>query len=155
MTDFAKALDAYVRFYDALSPETLPEIDKIFTPDARFCDPFNDVHGPDKIRRVFQDMFETVGRPEFKVTDSAWSESAPDQCYIRWIFKYRPRYMKNRSRSEGEPITVEGMSAVRFAPDGRVAAHIDYWDAARGLWEHVPVIGSVLRWLRGRVRIKD
>ena len=42
--------------------------------------------------------------------------------------------------------TVEEL--LKLAPDGRVRWHRDYWDAAGELYEKLPVIGAVMRWLR-------
>jgi hypothetical protein len=32
----------------------------------------------------------------------------------------------------------------------RVAVHRDYWDAAEELYEKLPVVGSLMRWLKKR-----
>jgi hypothetical protein len=32
----------------------------------------------------------------------------------------------------------------------RVAVHRDYWDAAEELYEKLPVVGGVMRWLKKR-----
>jgi hypothetical protein len=37
------------------------------------------------------------------------------------------------------------MSRVRFDAGGRVVLHQDYWDSASGLFEHVPVLGGLIR----------
>jgi steroid delta-isomerase len=34
--------------------------------------------------------------------------------------------------------------------DGRIAQHRDYWDAAEELYEKLPVIGGLMRWMRRR-----
>jgi hypothetical protein len=47
---------------------------------------------------------------------------------------------------------IRGASHVRFASDGRVAYHRDYWDAAEELYEKLPVVGSLMRWLKTRAR---
>lgn len=38
-----------------------------------------------------------------------------------------------------------GMTHLRFDEDGRVVLHQDFWDAAGGLYEHLPLIGAVVR----------
>ena len=38
----------------------------------------------------------------------------------------------------------------RFAADGRVAYHRDYWDPAEGIYEKLPWIGGLFRWIRRR-----
>ncbi len=141
-----EGLIRYVKFFEALTPASLKDIDAYYAPDARFKDPFNNVRGTEKIAAVFDDMFKMVGQPESKVTDTAWSAASPDTAYIRWTFDYKVR-------GKGAPMSVDGMTRVVFAPDGRVAEHIDYWDAAQGMYEHLPLIGGVLRWIRGRIQI--
>ena len=38
-----------------------------------------------------------------------------------------------------------------LADDGRITLHRDYWDAAEELYEKLPVIGTLMRWLRRRL----
>jgi steroid Delta-isomerase len=137
-----EALARYIRFFETLTPGSLDDIETLFATDASFRDPFNDVRGAGKIRKVFEDMFEAVGQPQFRVTETAWS--GQNLAFMRWIFTYR-------IGGRGAPVRVEGMSAVELHPDGRIASHIDYWDAAHGLYEHLPVIGWVLRALRRKI----
>ena len=40
-----------------------------------------------------------------------------------------------------------GASALRFAADGRVTYHRDYWDAAGELYAKLPLVGPLLRFL--------
>ena len=48
---------------------------------------------------------------------------------------------------------IHGSSHLRFAHDGRVAYHRDYWDAAEELYETLPLLGSLLRWIKRRLRV--
>ena len=142
-----EALERYANFYETLTRESLNELPRFFHKDARFKDPFNDVTGIDKIRLVFEDMFKTIGQPQFKVIDMAWSNAEDGSAFMLWTFKYQ-------IRGRGLPVTVNGMSAMILSTDGKVRSHIDYWDAAQGLYEHLPVIGTLLRWIRKRVEVR-
>jgi hypothetical protein len=46
---------------------------------------------------------------------------------------------------------IHGATHLRFAPDGRIAYHRDYWDAANELYAKLPLIGPVMRWLRRKL----
>ena len=46
--------------------------------------------------------------------------------------------------------TIRGATHLRFAADGRVNLHRDYWDAAEELYEKLPVLGGVMRFLKQR-----
>ena len=43
-----------------------------------------------------------------------------------------------------------GASQLVFDAQGRVVLHRDYWDAAEELYEKLPVVGSLMRWLKRR-----
>ena len=44
------------------------------------------------------------------------------------------------------------MTHVRFDDQGRVLFHQDYWDAGSVVYERVPVLGSLVRFVKARVR---
>jgi hypothetical protein len=45
---------------------------------------------------------------------------------------------------------IRGGSHLKYATDGRIALHRDYWDAAEELYEKLPGLGSLMRWLKRR-----
>jgi ketosteroid isomerase-like protein len=131
------------QFFETLSPATIErELEAVYAPDARFKDPFNDVHGAAAIREVFAHMYEQVEAPRFVITEAVCEG---DQAFLTWDFRFRLR-----KRGDGGQ-TIRGATHIQFAPDGRVAAHRDYWDAAEELYEKLPLLGSVMRALKRRV----
>ncbi len=127
--------------FEALQQADVPRLAEIYTADARFKDPFNEVQGQAAIQRIFEHMFESLDGPRFVILDAVVQG---DQCFLRWDFNFR---MKRFSR---EPQTIRGGSHLRLAADGRISEHRDYWDAAEELYEKLPVIGSLMRWLKAR-----
>jgi steroid delta-isomerase len=47
---------------------------------------------------------------------------------------------------------VHGATHLRFAPDGRIRSHRDYWDAAGELYAKLPVLGVLMRMVQRRLR---
>jgi limonene-1,2-epoxide hydrolase len=133
---------AYAAAWERLSPDTLPALGALFADDVRFRDPFNDVRGRDAALAVFRDMFERVEEPRFTVFDIAASDEA---AYLKWRMTFRLL---------GKPASIEGMSEIRFAADGRVSSHVDHWDAAGQLYEKLPGLSVPMRWLRRRLSAK-
>lgn len=138
MTDTTR-LDAYVQFFEELSPETLDSLAQVTAPEVRFSDPFNDVRGRDAMRAVLADMFRKLGRPRFIVTHRAWDD---DTAFLRW---------RMEARAFGGPWTVEGMSEVRFDQDGLVREHVDHWDSGTQVYARLPVLGALIRMIRRRI----
>ena len=127
--------------FEALSPGDLERLGAYYTEDARFKDPFNEVQGLPAIRAVFAHMFVALEAPRFVVTEAIVQD---DQCFLVWDFLFRFR------RFSREPQTVRGGSHLKFAPDGRVVLHRDYWDTAEELYEKLPAVGALMRWLKRR-----
>lgn len=134
--------ERYRDFLETLSLETLDRLADHVTPDVRFKDPFNDVEGVDAMTRVFRHMFANVDDIRFTVHHSM---ASGDTGFMSWRFQ---------GMLSGKLWTFEGTSVLRFAPDGRVAEHIDYWDAAGEFYERFPVIGWLLAALRRRLAVR-
>lgn len=126
-------LDALTRFYQELTPESLARLAELYAEDAWFKDPFNEVRGIEAIRRIFAHMFERVEEPRFVVTERLADDRS---AMLVWEFRY------------GKGQRIRGVSHLRFAADGRVAYHRDYWDAAEELYAKLPVLGALMRGLR-------
>lgn len=107
--------------------------------DARFKDPFNDVRGIAEIRRVFAQITTQVEVPSFGVTHAVCQG---DNAFLTWDFGFQMKRWR-----QGEQV-IQGASHLRFATDGRVVYHRDYWDAAAELYEKLPVLGILMRWLK-------
>jgi ketosteroid isomerase-like protein len=134
---------AVVQFFETLKLVSLAGLDRVYTEDARFKDPFNDVQGMPAIRAVFEHMFATLIDPRFTVLDAV---TEGDQAFLTWDFSFR-------RRRGGAALRIHGATHLRFAADGRVALHRDYWDAAEELYAKLPVLGALMRWLQKRLAV--
>ena len=128
--------------FESLTPQSVAGLDRIYAPDARFIDPFNDVQGLVQIQAIFRHMFETLEQPRFTITGSVVE---PHQCFLLWDFQFRFRSFRRDVAQ-----TIAGTSHLHFDAQGLIDMHHDYWDAAHGLYQQMPVIGPLMRWLRRR-----
>jgi limonene-1,2-epoxide hydrolase len=135
-------LARYCALFAALRPEDLVRLPDFFVPEVRFKDPFNDVRGVAAVQAVFAHMFAVTEAPRFEILEQAASGATG---FVRWRFRFAPRGRPQAQR------TIEGVSRVVIAADGRVAEHVDYWDPVEGLYDDLPVLGPVLRLLRRRL----
>ncbi len=140
------ALHAVVEFFEHLQPSDLARLDAIYTADAQFKDPFNEVQGVAAIAQIFAHMFDNLDAPRFVITQQVQQGA---QCFLTWDFIFNLR-----SVNAGQPLCVRGASHLVLREEAgkwRVAVHRDYWDAAEELYEKLPVVGSLMRWLKRRV----
>lgn len=142
-TGIADVAKRWADFFESLTPDRLEDIASLCHADVRFKDPFNDVHGVNKVRQVFEHMFDTVDCPGFTVTDIAVSGRT---AYLRWNFTFLPK-----GRTDEWSIT--GMSEVLFDPDLKVVSHIDHWDAGEQFYARLPLLGWLIRRIRARLSV--
>jgi steroid Delta-isomerase len=136
------AVDRIVALFEAMTPGDVHRLHAYYRPDAWFKDPFNEVRGLAGVQRVFAHMFEALDQPRFCVTTRIVQGA---ECFLAWEFRFGLR----RGRADRQ-LLVRGGSHLKLADDGRIAWHRDYWDAAEELYEQLPVLGSLMRWLKRR-----
>ncbi len=136
------AVEKIVVFFETLSPQSVERFGQFYTEDAYFKDPFNEVRGLPAIQQIFAHMYTALHEPRFVVTGRIVEG---EQVFLSWDFHFRFRNF----RSE-QPQTIRGATHLRLAADGRIRSHRDYWDAAEELYEKLPVVGGLMRWLKRR-----
>ncbi len=139
----AADLERLARFFEQLTPADLGCIDALYAPHARFKDPFNEVQGVVAITQIFRHMFESLHEPRFVVTQRMLQGR---EAFLCWDFVFRFKSFRSH-----EPQTIRGATQLRFDEQGRVELHRDYWDAAEELYEKLPLVGGLMRWLKNRV----
>lgn len=138
--DVAERVQTLVQFFEQLQRSDLPRLSDLYADQAYFKDPFNEVRGLAQIERIFAHMYEALDQPHFVVTEQILQGR---QCFLVWEFRFR---FKRLDRSSWQ--VVRGSSHLRLDEQGLVYYHRDYWDAAEELYEKIPGLGSLMRWLR-------
>jgi steroid Delta-isomerase len=134
-------LKPFVDYFEQLKPEDLPQLGRFYAPGVRFKDPFNEVTGLEAVAGIFGHMFDNLDGPRFEVRDLIVQG---DQAFLSWDFVFRMR------RFNRELQRIRGGSHLRFGSEGLITEHRDYWDAAEELYEKLPVLGGLMRWLKKR-----
>jgi hypothetical protein len=100
------------------------------------------VTGVPAIQHIFAHMFVTLKQPRFVVTQQVCQGA---QCFLTWEFRfYFPSY------KVGQEQVILGASHLVLGANGLITVHRDYWDAQE-LYEKLPLVGSLMRWLKARV----
>ena len=90
-------------------------------------------------RAVFDHMYSVCNDPAFDITDIAHSKQA---SYLRWRMTGK---LKSWPYTD---LNFEGMTEVRCDTNGLITHHIDHWDSASQLLQHLPIIGLFTRVIR-------
>ncbi|WP_269533298.1 nuclear transport factor 2 family protein [Chitinimonas sp. BJYL2] len=128
-----------VAWFEQLTPASLASIDQVYASQARFVDPFNQLIGIDRVAQVYAHMFATLTGPRFIVDERVVRGRT---AFLVWRFEFG---------LNGKPRSIQGGTHLTLDEQGLISSHVDYWDAAAQVYEHVPVLGSLLRWIKRRL----
>jgi hypothetical protein len=84
-------------------------------------------------------MFENVADIKFTVLNFSHNDKT---CFMDWNFT---------GVLDGKAWSFDGASVITLTLNGQVSEHIDYWDAAQNFYERLPIIGSLLAWVRRKI----
>lgn len=139
-TSIDVTVERLVQFFENLKQDDLPRLPEMYAPNARFKDPFNEVQGLKAIEHIFAHMFVSLDSPSFLITERIVQGR---QCFLVWDFRFRFKRFDTTNWQ-----TVRGGTHLIFNDESLVTIHRDYWDAAEELYEKLPVIGRLMRWLK-------
>jgi len=141
--DIEQTAKNYAKFFESISQETpMQDYAQVFDENIYFEDPFQKVIGLAKVYHIFQHMYETLYRPHFIVDEIVFNKNS---TYLHWNFTYQ-------LKPTGEIQKFTGVSRVQFLETGKALSHVDYWDAAENVYEKVPLLGSILRRIKQRIK---
>ncbi|MBL8517135.1 MAG: nuclear transport factor 2 family protein [Betaproteobacteria bacterium] len=138
-----KTIDELVTYFETLTADSVVRMNEFYTEDAYFRDPFNEVNGLANIRPIFAHMYVAMHEPKFVILERVVQG---DSVVLTWDFTFRIKRLKPDFTRK-----IHGLSLLKLAPDGRVRWHRDYWDAAGELYEQLPLVGALMRWLKRRL----
>jgi hypothetical protein len=116
---------------------------EVYAPDAYLNDNLVALRGAEAIGGYFALTARRISALRLTMLDVA--HSGPDY-FVRWRMVVEAPAIRG-----GQPLVSYGVTHFRFASDGRILLHKDFWDAGTGLYEHLPVVGTALRRVRAAV----
>ena len=127
-------------YFETLTPENVSALKDYYSETARFKDPFNEVVGVPAIQKIFEHMFVSLEKPHFVITGQVIEG---DQAFLTWEFRFRFKRFDTQTDQ-----VVLGTSHLVLDAQQRISMHRDYWDVAEELYEKLPWLGGLMRWLK-------
>ncbi|ADG93285.1 conserved hypothetical protein [Arcobacter nitrofigilis DSM 7299] len=142
--NFKQHAQNYALFFENLNRDLdINDYRIIFSEDIYFEDPFQKINDLSSLIKIFNHMYETLEEPSFNVTEIITKENI---SYLRWIFKYKT------SKISKEYELFMGVSRVEFSSKGKVVSHIDYWDSGVNIYEKVPVLKYIIKYIKNKLK---
>ena len=133
------ALGHFRALFNELDKGNLNKLSEVYSEDICFQDPLETVHGLDELTRYFAGAYANVISCRF---DFGETIVQGEFAAVPWVMHLRHKRIR-----KGREVQVRGISHLEIR-DGMVCYHRDYFDAGEMLYENLPVIGRVIRWIK-------
>lgn len=132
-------LERFQELFNSLDAGNLSTLSSVYSDSVKFQDPLSSVSGLDHLTRYFAGAYANVVSCQFDFGDPV---IAGGKVAIPWVMRLRHKRIRR-----GREIRVDGMSNLVIY-NGKVTHHRDYFDAGQLLYEHLPLVGRVIRSIR-------
>jgi ketosteroid isomerase-like protein len=119
-------------------------LDSFYCCDAVFVDPITQVNGLSAIQKHFQATQKGLTFCHFTFDSRSF---ANDAVFLTWMMAF-----KHPKVNGGALIELEGISRLVLDPaSGLIQHHQDYYDLGAMLYEHLPLLGRLIKSLKRRL----
>lgn len=136
----AHTLEAFMGLFAGMGADRPGDLASVYHRNIRFTDPFTTVSGLAALENYFANAYANVIDCRFTFSDTLRDGN---QLCLGWTMHLRHRRIRG-----GRQIDVEGISLLTVQ-QGKVVRHRDYFDIGELLYEHLPLVGRIIRWIRG------
>ena len=136
-----RRIQAFIKLYDQLDDGSLDkQIAEVYAEKIYFNDTLVIIHDRQNLLKYLKHTQQQLDSIKFEVLGV--HDSGKDS-YVRWL-------MQTKFKAIGQDIDIKsiGISHLRFNADNKIIVHQDYWDSMQGFYQHLPIIGGVLRWIK-------
>lgn len=131
-------------FYNKSSKEDMSLVTQFYHPEAEFIDPVGSMKGAENLKAYYTHLYQNVKSINFD-----FSKFYQDGNTVIAIWKMN---LQTDNLNGGELVSVDGNSVIVFDAQGKAISHRDYFDLGAMVYEHIPVLGYVVRSVKGRLK---
>ncbi|WP_110603365.1 MULTISPECIES: nuclear transport factor 2 family protein [Salinicola] len=137
-----ESLTHFCTLFQPLTSSGLPALEECYSDDVDFADPLHRHVGRDNLMAYYADLMEGVRHCHFEFHDRQLLGAT---SFLTWTMELaHPRLRGGRN------ISVAGCSHLQWQGQ-RVCRHRDYFDVGAMLYEHLPVVGWMVKGVKKRL----
>lgn len=129
-------------FYNTSNKDNLVEkVAAFYDEGVKFTDPVGTIEGSKNLTDYLAHMYDNLISIHFDMHET---QRQGNTVFATWTMKVR-----HKTLNSGEEIVVDGVSHINFI-GGKAVYHRDYFDLGAMIYEHVPVLGGLTRWVKSK-----
>lgn len=135
-------LERFASFYSEFGGENTAKLDELYDQNSVFRDPVHEIFGVDALSEYFRGLSAQLQHCRFEFHSHF---QVGNKAFLSWTMHY-----SHKRLGGGKNLRLEGATEVHFS-HGKVQLHADYYDMGAMLYEHLPLIGPVVKGLKSRL----
>lgn len=139
----ASNLERSKQFFTQLGANTMHLVDDFYDPKVVFQDPIHRLEGIAALKAYYQRLYSNVTSIRFEYGSGVESESVVS---LEWRM-----FLKTPAIMGGKEFTVDGISIIKFSAAGKAIEHRDYFDMGEFVYERIPVLSYIIKYIKGRL----
>ena len=140
MTTDSILIERFKSQFRILHEADLSRLRELYSERILFKDPVHEIRGLVELEDYFASLCSDLSDCRFEYLDEIVGDNS---AYIKWMMHFKHPRLGNRL------ISVRGVSNLKFSD--RIDFHEDFYDMGAMLYEQLPLLGNVTRWLRLRL----
>jgi len=140
MNTYTTLIERFKTYFKLLHEADLSKLREIYAEQVVFKDPVHEMRGLVELEDYFTSLCSDLSECRFEYLDEIVTEQS---AYVKWIMHFKHPRLGNRL------ISVRGVSHLKLGD--KIEYHEDFYDMGAMLYEQLPLLGNVTRWLRLRL----
>jgi hypothetical protein len=133
-------IERFKTYFRVLHESDLSQLRHLYSDQVLFKDPVHEIRGLVELEDYFTTMCGDLTDCRFEYLDELVTDQA---ACVKWVMHFKHPRLGNRL------ISVRGVSHLKISD--KIDYHEDFYDMGAMLYEQLPLLGSVTRWLRLRL----
>lgn len=133
-------IDQFLTNINSLDYENVKDVlQATYTEDVKFVDPVKTINGLDDLTKYFENLYKRVNKCHFSLSNYLLNTHNHS---LEWVM-----CLQHQNISNSDEILLDGASFIQFSGD-KICYHRDYYDLGALVYEHIPILGSVIKKVR-------
>ncbi len=132
-------LQTFVEVYTELGTDNLDSLNRVYHPDVQFIDPIHQVNDRKTLLNYVNQLYSQIISCGF-VIDHTFESG--QEATVYWTMTLSHNKLNGK-----KPFVVQGHSHIKGRED-KVIYHRDYLDLGSMVYEHIPLLGLIIRTIK-------
>jgi len=129
----------FVNYFENLDPNSIDGLDSFYAVNVHFQDPVHEISGLDSLKAYFNKLNKNLNAGSFSFVSV---DTVTNKCFLQWE-------MTLSLKKPRKTVRVNGISVLTF--EDKITIHRDYFDLGEMIYEHIPLVGGLVRFIKKKI----